>query len=93
MIALITTDELEKAGQIMVKQLKNRYNGKAANKKFIVGLNYPKMKFYDIDSSVSEDLMDANIKKSESDGFGSGYGAKDFTAKFGSKKDTSDWNI
>jgi hypothetical protein len=84
---------LEKAGQIMVKQLKNRYNGKAANKKFIVGLNYSKMKFYDIDSSVSEDLMDANIKKGEHDGFGSGYGAKDFTAKFGNKRDTSDWSI
>jgi replicative DNA helicase len=93
MIALITTDELEKAGQIMVKQLKNRYNGKAANKKFIVGLNYAKMKFYDIDSSVSEDLMDANIQKGEGDGYGSGYGAKDFTAKFGKKRDTSDWNI
>jgi len=77
----------------MVKQLKNRYNGKAANKKFIVGLNYSKMKFYDIDSSVSEDLMDANIKKGKDDGFGSGYGAKDFTAKFGNKRDTSDWNI
>jgi len=93
MVALITTDELEKAGQIMVKQLKNRYNGKAANKKFIVGLNYAKMKFYDIDSELSEDLMDANIKKGEGDGYGAGYGAKDFTAKFGSKRDTSDWNI
>ena len=93
MIALISSEELEKLGQIMVKQLKNRYNGKAANKKFIVGLNYAKMKFYDIDSSVSEDLMDANIKKGEHDGFGSGYGAKDFTAKFGNKRDTSDWNI
>jgi len=93
MVALITTDELEKAGQIMVKQLKNRYNGKAANKKFIVGLNYAKMKFYDIDSELSEDLMDANIKKGEDDGYGAGYGAKDFKSKFGGKRDTSDWSI
>jgi hypothetical protein len=93
MIALITTDELEKAGQIMVKQLKNRYNGKTANKKFIVGLNYSKMKFYDIDSELSEDLMDSNIEKGENDGYGAGFGAKDFKAKFGDKRDTSDWTI
>lgn len=95
MLALITTDELEKAGQIMVKQLKNRYNDKTANKKFIVGLNHSKMKFYDIDSELSEDLMDSNIQKGESDGFGSGYGAKDFKSKFGSSrdKDTSNWNM
>ena len=93
MIALITTDELEKAGHIMVKQLKNRYNGKTANKKFIVGLNYAKMKFYDIDSELSEDLMDSNIKKGEDDGYGAGFGAKDFTVKFGKKQDTYDWTI
>lgn len=92
MIALITTDELEKSGHILVKQLKNRYNTKAANKKFIVGLNYSKMKFYDVDSSESEDLMDANINKKETDGFGSGYG-KDMKSKFNTKRDTSDWSV
>jgi hypothetical protein len=92
MIALITTDELEKSGHILVKQLKNRYNTKAANKKFIVGLNYSKMKFFDVDSSESEDLMDANINKKETDGFGSGYG-KDLKSKFNTKRDTSDWSV
>ena len=71
MVALITTDELEKAGQIMVKQLKNRYNTKAANKKFIVGLNYAKMKFYDVKKEEFEDLTDA--KSTGEEGFGSGY--------------------
>ena len=93
MLALITTDELEKSGQIMVKQLKNRYNGKTLNKKFIVGLNYAKMKFYDIDTKLSEDLMDSNIKKDDKDGYGAGYGEKEFNSKFGNKKDTSDWTM
>lgn len=90
MIALITTDELEKSGHIMIKQLKNRYNTKTTNKKFIVGLNYSKMKFYDVDSKESEDLMDANITKKPDEcntGFDSDRGGK-----FG-KRDTSDWNL
>ena len=90
MAALITTEELEKAGQIMVKQLKNRYNTKAANKKFIVGLNYAKMKFYDVKKEEFEELSEAATTKEE--GFGSGYGKKDFAKKFGSK-DASDWNF
>jgi replicative DNA helicase len=91
MAALITTEELEKAGQIMVKQLKNRYNTKAANKKFIVGLNYAKMKFYDVSKDEFEDLTDAKTTKEE--GFGSGFGKREFTKKFGGSKDTSDWNF
>ena len=85
MIALITTDELEKAGQILVKQLKNRYNTKSTNKKFILGLNYSKMKFSDVKHNEFSELTDSGTKIKESDGFGSGYGK--------SKSDTSDWNI
>jgi len=92
MIALITTEELEKSGQIMVKQLKNRYNSKGANKKFIVGLNYAKMKFYDICSSQSKSLTDSNITEDEESSYGAGYGKRDFKSKFG-KRDTSDWTI
>ena len=92
MIALITTEELEKSGQIMVKQLKNRYNSKGANKKFIVGLNYAKMKFYDIDLGQSKTLTDSNITEDEDNSFGAGYGKRDFKSKFG-KRDTSDWTI
>ena len=93
MIALITTEELEKNGQIMVKQLKNRYNSKGANKKFIVGLNYAKMKFYDIDIAQSKTLHDSQIEEDEEKSFGAGFGKRDFKAKFGGKRDTSDWIV
>jgi len=74
-----------------VKQLKNRYNTKAANKKFIVGLNYSKMKFYDVKKEDFEDLTGAATTKEE--GFGNGFGKREFTRKFGGKDDTSDWNF
>lgn len=48
MFALISTDELAEMNQIMVKQLKNRYNDTAANRKFILGINRAKMKVFDI---------------------------------------------
>jgi replicative DNA helicase len=48
MIALISTEELAEMNQIMVKQLKNRYNDTASNRKFILGINRAKMKVFDI---------------------------------------------
>jgi replicative DNA helicase len=95
MVALITTEDLEKSGQIMVKQLKNRYNQKSTNKKFIVGLNYAKMKFYDVSSDEYTDLSDSNIKKTEDSGYGAGYRPRDLTsvsAKF-RRGDTSEWSM
>jgi replicative DNA helicase len=92
MIALITTEELERSGHILVKQLKNRYNTKTTNKKFIVGLNYSKMKFFDVEHSEFEPLINANIKSDETEGFGSGYGKQDFAQKF-AKSNTKDWDI
>ena len=68
-----------------MKQLKNRYNTKSTNKKFILGLNYSKMKFSDVKHNEFSELTDSGTKIKESDGFGSGYGK--------SKSDTSDWNI
>ena len=59
MIALISTEELEELNQIMVKQLKNRYNDVASNKKFLLGINRGKMKLYDVDHS-SGDLIQSN---------------------------------
>jgi len=47
-IALINTEELEKLGQLMIKQLKNRYNDVTKNKKFLVGIDRSKMRIYDI---------------------------------------------
>lgn len=51
MFALISTEELEQIGQIMVKQLKNRYNDPTFNKRFVVGVDRSKMRLYDVDES------------------------------------------
>ena len=50
--ALIQTEELEKLGQVLIKQFKNRYNDKSDNLKFILGLDKSKMKFYDVNVSA-----------------------------------------
>ena len=49
MFALISTEELEKLGQIMVKQLKNRYNDPSYYKRFVIGVDRSKMRLYDVD--------------------------------------------
>jgi archaellum biogenesis ATPase FlaH len=54
-LALIATEELEEQGQIMVKQLKNRYNDISRNKKFVVGIDRSKMKLIDVDSPLVGD--------------------------------------
>lgn len=58
MIALWTTEELEKLGQILVKQLKNRYNDITTYKKFVIGIDRPKMRLYDLDVEAQADLYD-----------------------------------
>ncbi len=57
MFALISTEELDKQGQIMVKQLKNRYNDPTNHKRFVVGIDRAKMRLYDVDDS-QQNLMD-----------------------------------
>ena len=54
MFALISTEELEEQGRIMVKQLKNRYNDPTTSKKFMLGIDRSKMRLYDVaeDSSI-----------------------------------------
>ena len=59
MFALISTEELENLGQIMVKQLKNRYNDINMNKRFVVGVDRSKMRLYDCEQSAQEDLLDS----------------------------------
>jgi archaellum biogenesis ATPase FlaH len=51
MFALISTEELEQLGQIMVKQLKNRYNDPTYNKRFVVGVDRSKMRLFDVDEN------------------------------------------
>ena len=49
MFALVTTEELEDQGQIMVKQLKNRYNDPSKDKRFLIGVDKSKMRLYDVE--------------------------------------------
>ena len=57
MFALISTEELESQGRILVKQLKNRYNDPTASRKFMLGIDRSKMRLYD----VAEDSSSINI--------------------------------
>jgi len=63
MFALITSEELEELGQIMVKQLKNRYNDPSYYKRFTIGVDRAKMKLYDVDQSGQDGLSDAGQDK------------------------------
>ena len=59
MFALISTEELEGLNQLMVKQLKNRYNDPGANKRFVVGIDRAKMKLYDCEQDAQEGITDS----------------------------------
>jgi archaellum biogenesis ATPase FlaH len=59
MFAVISTEELEKLGQVMVKQLKNRYNDPTAHKRFIIGIDRSRMKLYDVEPSAQTLIDDA----------------------------------
>ena len=66
MVALISTEEMEELNQIMVKQLKNRYNDPTVNKRFVVGIDRAKMRLYDCEEqkkivdSGQEETIDAS---------------------------------
>ena len=81
MFALISNDELEQAGQMMVKQLKNRYNDPTVNKKFVIGVDRSRMKFFDVEQSAQnlveqqldengEDVLESYIKKNKGNKYG-----------------------
>jgi replicative DNA helicase len=59
MFALISTEELQALGQIMVKQLKNRYNDPTMNKRFVLGIDRAKMKLYDVENTAQMDIIDS----------------------------------
>ena len=59
MFALISTEDLEGLNQIMVKQLKNRYNDPTMNKRFVIGIDRAKMRLYDCEQSAQEDIVDS----------------------------------
>jgi replicative DNA helicase len=66
MFALISTEDLEGLGQILVKQLKNRYNDPTIHKRFVVGIDRAKMRLYDCEQSAQQDILD-NGKEEEYD--------------------------
>ena len=78
MFALIQTEELEQLNQILVKQLKNRYNDPTKNKKFVVGIDRARMKLYDCEQSAQEDILDSG---------------QDDTPAFDKALDTTDWKF
>jgi len=71
MFALIATEELDNLNQIMVKQLKNRYNDPTgANKKFVLGIDRAKMRLYDVeDTAQTLNVRDEPPKKTQFEGF------------------------
>ena len=70
MFALISTEELEELGQIMVKQLKNRYNDPTKYKRFVVGVDRSRMKLYDVEESAQSDIMSDMIPDKPINKFG-----------------------
>tara|TARA_Y100000816_G_scaffold169306_1_gene121520 strand:- start:329 stop:583 length:255 start_codon:yes stop_codon:yes gene_type:complete len=59
MFALISNEEMEELGQILVKQLKNRYNDPTMNKRFVIGIDRSKMLLYDVQIKEQDDLVDS----------------------------------
>jgi len=58
MFAIISTEQMEQAGQILVKQLKNRYNDPTINRKFVVGIDRAKMRLFDVSQAAQDELVD-----------------------------------
>jgi len=69
MLALISTEELEELGQLMIKQLKNRFGNPNKHKRFVVGVDRSKMKLFDAEDAAQEDIMDSGPAFDKS-GFG-----------------------
>jgi hypothetical protein len=67
MLALISTEQLEGMNQLMVKQLKNRYNDPTQNKRFIVGIDRAKMRLYDVEDSAQTLSNENQSQQIESD--------------------------
>ena len=60
MFALISNEELESMGQIMVKQLKNRYNDPTLHRKFVVGIDRAKMRLYDVEQTAQDEVLESS---------------------------------
>jgi len=85
MFAIINSDELEQLNQLMVKQLKNRYNDPTMYKRFVIGVDRAKMRLYDVEQTAQDDIVDDGPVMDNTDV------GKALNQSFGkSKKDYSD---
>jgi replicative DNA helicase len=78
MFALISSEELEALGQIMVKQLKNRYSDPTAHKRFVLGVDRAKMRLYDVEQDAQNGLADAGHNPVSNSQPNNGFKKKDF---------------
>jgi replicative DNA helicase len=78
MFALVSNEELEALGQILVKQLKNRYGDPNLYKRFVLGIDRAKMRLYDVEESAQQDIADAGIPDKPINTFGNRERRKDF---------------
>jgi len=62
MFGIISTEDLEKLGQLLIKQLKNRYNDPSQHKRFVIGVDRAKMRLYDVDASAQKNIMQEDVK-------------------------------
>ena len=69
MFALISTEELDSLGQIMVKQLKNRYSDPNYYKRFVIGVDRAKMKLYDVEASAQSNISDKGTQDKDKPAF------------------------
>ena len=83
MFAIISTEELEQLNQLMVKQLKNRYNDPTLHKRFMIGVDRAKMRLYDVESSAQVDVRNSGINLDEEEledySFNKMFKQKDFS--------------
>ena len=89
MFGLISTEELEGLGQLMVKQLKNRWGDTNYLKRFIIGIDRSKMKLFDAEDSAQDLVNDgqSNQKTDSKPSWGNkNSGDKDNVTSFRDKK-------
>ncbi len=70
MFAIISTEELEELGQLLIKQLKNRYNDPTKYRRFVIGVDRSRMKLYDVEESAQSDIMSDMIPDKPINKFG-----------------------
>lgn len=66
MFALVSNEQLQSMNQLLVKQLKNRYNDPTLNKRFMVGVDRSKMKLYDVEQEAQTDIADSGQQQTPS---------------------------